>query len=139
MQGRTTLIMAHRLSSVRACDEILVLDDGRLVERGDHETLLKMGGVYDWLMAGQMTDPSLDEWAAGAPAPEPAAAIDETGALTARDDAGGPTEAIIRAEGMGWRETSARLLGLAAPYWLKTTPHLRDGRGVLPGVDRRGA
>ena len=121
MQGRTTLIMAHRLSSVRACDEILVLDDGRLVERGDHETLLKMGGVYDWLMAGQMTDPSLDEWAAGAPAPEPAAAIDETGALTARDDASGATEAIIRAEGMGWRETSARLLGLAAPYWLKTT------------------
>ena len=121
MQGRTTLIMAHRLSSVRACDEILVLDDGRLAERGDHETLLKMGGVYDWLMAGQMTDPSLDEWAAGAPAPEPTAAIDETGALTTRDDAGGATEAIIRAEGMGWRETSARLLGLAAPYWLKTT------------------
>ena len=34
MTGRTTLIMAHRLSSVMACDDILVLDDGRLVERG---------------------------------------------------------------------------------------------------------
>ena len=120
MEGRTTLIMAHRLSSVRACDEILVLDDGRLVERGDHETLLQEGGVYDWLMAGQMTDPSLDEWAAGAPAPEPAA-VGASGALTMRADVGGPTEAIIRAEGMGWRETSAQLLSLAAPYWVKTT------------------
>ena len=126
MQGRTTLIMAHRLSSVRDCDEILVLDEGRLVERGDHETLLQEGGVYDWLMAGQLSDPSLDEFVGDAPMEERAAA--GAGSLAMRDGGGGATEAIIRAEGMGWRETSARLLGLAAPYWFKTT--LSFGTGV---------
>ncbi len=121
MEGRTTLIMAHRLSSVRDCDDILVLDEGRLVERGDHETLLAEGGVYDWLMQGQMTDPGLDEYPADLPAPEPAAAGVGAGSLAIRDTGGGATEAIIRAEGMGWRETSARLLSLAAPYWFKTS------------------
>ena len=121
MEGRTTLIMAHRLSSVRDCDDILVLDEGRLVERGDHETLLAEGGVYDWLMQGQMTDPGLDEHPADLPAPELAAAGIGSGSLAIRDSGGGATEAIIRAEGMGWRETSARLLSLAAPYWFKTS------------------
>ncbi len=134
MEGRTTLIMAHRLSSVRACDEILVLDEGRLVERGDHETLLKEGGVYDWLMAGQMTDPSLDAWAEGDPATEAAPVGAGAGALAMRDDVGGPTEAIIRAEGMGWRETSARLLALAAPYWLKTVLTFVTGVSHFLGV-----
>ena len=120
MEGRTTLIMAHRLSSVRDCDDILVLDDGRLVERGDHETLLAEGGVYDWLMQGQMTDPSLD----GEPGPaaaQPDAVGAASGSLAMREYDGGATEAIIRAEGMGWRETSSRLLTLAAPYWFKTS------------------
>ena len=127
MQGRTTLIMAHRLSSVRDCDEILVLDEGRLVERGDHETLLREGGVYDWLMQGQMTDPSLDGFVDDVLPAEPAEA-GGWGSLALRDDGSGATEAIIRAEGMGWRETSAQLLAMAAPYWVKTS--LSFGAGV---------
>ena len=44
--GRTTLVIAHRLSSVVNCDEIFVLDQGRVVERGDHAGLLGKGGAY---------------------------------------------------------------------------------------------
>jgi ABC-type transport system involved in Fe-S cluster assembly fused permease/ATPase subunit len=46
MEGRTTLVIAHRLSTVVGADMILVLDEGRLVETGDHETLLRKGGLY---------------------------------------------------------------------------------------------
>ncbi|MGB6361449.1 MAG: ABC transporter ATP-binding protein, partial [Thermoanaerobaculia bacterium] len=46
MQGRTTLVIAHRLSTVMSADRIVVVDDGRIVEGGAHEELLKMEGVY---------------------------------------------------------------------------------------------
>lgn len=46
MQSKTVLMIAHRLSSVVDCDEILVLDDGRIVERGSHKELLLKRGVY---------------------------------------------------------------------------------------------
>ena len=46
LQGRTSFVIAHRLSTVRDADRILVLDDGRLVEQGTHEELLEMQGLY---------------------------------------------------------------------------------------------
>ncbi len=49
IRGRTTLIIAHRLSTVKMADEILVLDDGRLVERGTHDELLRRQGQYAYL------------------------------------------------------------------------------------------
>lgn len=53
MEGRTTFIIAHRLSTVRNADAILVLENGRIIERGDHDTLLGMDGRYASLYYGQ--------------------------------------------------------------------------------------
>jgi ATP-binding cassette, subfamily B, heavy metal transporter len=54
--GRTTLVIAHRLSTVVNADEILVLDQGRVVERGDHAALLAEGGVYAAMWARQQQE-----------------------------------------------------------------------------------
>ncbi len=45
-RGRTTFVIAHRLSTIRSADQILVLEEGRIVERGNHDQLLQLGGRY---------------------------------------------------------------------------------------------
>ncbi len=55
-KGRTTIAIAHRLSTIRDADQILVLDGGRLVERGTHEELVELGGRYAALLQGAVVD-----------------------------------------------------------------------------------
>jgi len=52
MKGRTVFVIAHRLSTVRNSDAIMVLDHGRIIERGDHKSLLEQKGTYWQLYTG---------------------------------------------------------------------------------------
>ncbi|MHA1571935.1 MAG: thiol reductant ABC exporter subunit CydC, partial [Alphaproteobacteria bacterium] len=112
MAGRTTLILAHRLSSVIDADRILVLDQGRVVESGTHGALMAAGGVYHELMAAQAQDrrqalmSDLAPWAV--PVED-----DSMGAADVAMEAG---DAILRAEGMGWIGATKSLLAMIAPW-----------------------
>jgi ABC-type multidrug transport system fused ATPase/permease subunit len=53
LAGRTAIVIAHRLSTVRAADQILVVEDGRIVQRGTHTELLAAGGRYEELYRTQ--------------------------------------------------------------------------------------
>src|SRR5438034_6075217 len=118
MQGRTTLIFAHRLSSVIGADRIVALEDGRAVESGRHAELMARRGAYYRLMAGQARDglgaadfidvreaAAFESSGDGAPAPG-AESPEETAA----------TDGIVRAQGLGWRRVTRILLGIVAPY-----------------------
>jgi ABC-type multidrug transport system fused ATPase/permease subunit len=56
MKGRTTFIIAHRISSVRRADQIIVLAEGRIMERGTHKELLALDGLYASMYRDQTRD-----------------------------------------------------------------------------------
>jgi ATP-binding cassette subfamily C protein CydCD len=115
MQGRTTLILAHRLSSVIGADRILVLDQGRLVESGSHAELIRRDGVYRRLMGSQAAE------SAGTAAPD--RLPDAAGADPALGEAAAPPPVEIGCEAaaIGWPETLASLLRHIAPWGGKMT------------------
>ena len=59
MKARTAIIISHRISTVRDADQIVVLEGGRLVEKGRHEDLVRAGGVYAELYKKQLLEEEL--------------------------------------------------------------------------------
>src|SRR5262249_27323768 len=106
--GRTTLVFAHRLSSVIGCDRILVLDQGRVVEEGTHAELIAGHGVYARLMAGQARD------GAGAVAVGARAVTAVEGESPAEDT--DPADAIVHGADVGWTPVLATLLAKTRGY-----------------------
>jgi len=56
MQERTTLLVSHRVSTIKSADKILVMDDGHIIEQGDHESLVEQGGLYAELNEKQLLE-----------------------------------------------------------------------------------
>lgn len=119
MEGRTTLIIAHRLSSVIGADRIIVLDEGRVSEEGSHAGLLADGSIYAELMRDQVVSAGSNGQSPMIGSPSPGVESREAFASQAAEMA--PTEAILRAEGMNWRETGRELFRLVIPWKGKLT------------------
>jgi ATP-binding cassette subfamily C protein CydCD len=124
MQGRTTLIFAHRLSSVIGADRILVLERGRVAESGRHEELIQRNGPYRTLMRSQA------EERVGASAD----VLDD--AMPTREDESGNRETRIEprdidsdAVAVGWHDTIVTLLRFIRPWWRQLTATVVSGIG----------
>jgi ABC-type multidrug transport system fused ATPase/permease subunit len=60
MKGRTVLVIAHRLSTVKSADTVAVVSDGQIVERGTHDELLSRDGIYTALVKRQLQGPKFE-------------------------------------------------------------------------------
>jgi ATP-binding cassette subfamily B protein len=61
LKGRTSIVIAHRLSTIKDADQIIVLENGEIVQRGKHDELVNSGGLYSELYARQNLSGFIDE------------------------------------------------------------------------------
>jgi ATP-binding cassette, subfamily B, bacterial len=130
MQGRTTLILAHRLSSVIGADRILVLDQGRVVESGTHAELITRSGAYRRLMGPQVAASGERPAVMETPSAAPASSGPQVRPL-AED-----------AAAIGWGETLRTLMRFVWPWRVKLTLTVLCGVGrvlAFIGVGALGA
>lgn len=132
MTGRTTLVFAHRLSSVIDCDRILVLKEGRVVEQGSHRELLELRGDYHRLMASQVghggdspvdalldatgTLDSLLESSLGTVNPESFADAALSDGVNDAEQALDVDDDILRSTNLGWSGVVRELMHYVAPW-----------------------
>jgi len=114
MKDRTTLILAHRLSSIIKCDRILVLDQGRVVESGPHTDLMKKDGIYSALMNEQVREAELKSLVGSDE--ESMFANNEPVEDTEKSVLDLPTEGIIKAEGLNWKQIIIELMRHIMPW-----------------------
>ena len=114
MKDRTTLVLAHRLSSVIKCDRILVLDQGKIVESGSHETLMKKAGIYSVLMSDQVREAESKELFIEKQ--ESVFIDDEPEEQFKETILNLPTEGIVKAEGLNWKQLIVELMRYIMPW-----------------------
>jgi ATP-binding cassette subfamily B protein len=130
-RGRTTLILAHRLSSVIGADRILVLDQGRVADQGSHSELMTRDGPYRRLMGPQL-EAAGEATVVETRAKEGAQAVSGTPVRALNDDAAA----------IGWRETFQTLLRFVEPWKAKVMLTVLCGIGrvlAFIGVGVMGA
>ena len=114
MQGRTSLIFAHRLSSVIGADRILVLDGIGIAESGTHRELMAKRGHYHALMSAQAEEGASVDEAIRVVGEEPGA--EEADPPSSYEVSLEPTDAIIKAQGMGWLAAFRELCTYIVPW-----------------------
>ena len=114
MKDRTTLILAHRLSSVIKCDRILVLDKGHVAESGSHAELINKTSIYTALMTEQVHEAELKELVNGEE--ESIFVNNETVEQIDESLGASPTEGIIKAEGLNWKQLILELMRHIMPW-----------------------
>ena len=122
MAGRTTLILAHRLSSVIDANRILVLNRGRVVESGSHVELMRLNGAYRQLMGAQERGDAALTFRA-----RPSAKVAESAEVPREERAGNVGDSILRVEHMDWGRTTQALLGFIAPFWRRLAVVIASG------------
>ncbi|RPI40936.1 MAG: ATP-binding cassette domain-containing protein, partial [Betaproteobacteria bacterium] len=121
MQGRTTLILAHRLSSVIGADRILVLETGRVADSGRHAELIARDGPYRRLMAPQLRSEETDVVAELDAIASPTSTGPQRSAVDSAGEEAEPREIKLRdidadAARVGWGATLASLMGFIRPW-----------------------
>jgi ATP-binding cassette subfamily C protein CydCD len=135
MEGRTTLIIAHRLSSVIGADRIVVLEDGAIVESGTHQELVNGNGTYTRLMADQVTT-------SGTNGHFTETVIDRDEAVAAGANGLPMNEERTRTfmaspltpSAIGWLELWRRLFGLVRDWWLQLSITFLCGIGHVAAI-----
>ena len=126
MTGRTTLILAHRLSSVIDADRILVVEQGRIVESGSHDMLIRRDGAYRRLMGTQAAEREGYTGVLAEHAVEDELATEE---LAEIEDDGESADSILRVDKLPWGKTMGWLIALIAPWWRRLGITMFSGIG----------